>query len=139
MFSTKTLSIAPALILAVSLTACSDLLTELDSTSLAGAGPKAASPAVAKSEVTHPDLPPNLIACATATNLKAPSKIVDAAKAKEPAKGAAASADAKVVALQQQAEARRSCAIAIVGWYRKLQEATKKADPKTADATPIPK
>jgi hypothetical protein len=137
MYFTKTLSIAPALILAVSLTACSDLLTVLDQTSLpvaAAEEPKAASPVAAKSEVTHPDLPASLIACATATNLKAPSKIVDASKEKP---SAAKSADAKVVALQQQSEARRSCAIAIIGWYRKLQEATKKA--QTAQTAAAPK
>ncbi len=75
------------------------------------------------SAVTHPDLPSNLIACATASGIsKAPEK-----------KGAdgkpiVVSADAKVASLKKLADDRRACAIAIVGWYKKLQAASQKAD-----------
>jgi hypothetical protein len=78
----------------------------------------------ASSEATHPDVPANLVACATATHLKTPGQVVDASKK-------TASADAKVAALQAQSEARRTCAIAIVGWYRKIQAAN---SPKKAEA-----
>ena len=121
--ATKTLSTALAMTLAVFLTACSDLLTDLDQTSQLQ--PKAAAVVAVKSEPTHPDVPAHLVACATATGLKTPGGVVDAAK--KPA-----SADAKVAALQKQSEARRTCAIAIIGWYRKLQEASKKAEVATA-------
>jgi hypothetical protein len=111
MRSIKTLSLAPALILGVSLTGCSDLLSEMDKLSLAQAAEAKPVP-VAKQEPQHPDLPPNLVACATSKP-----------------KGATGSADAKVLALQKQADASRACALALAGWYRKLQEANRKADP----------
>ena len=114
--SLKRLAPALAMTLAVCLTACSDLLTDLDKTSLA-IQPKEVAAVAVKSEPLHPDIPANLVACATAAQKPPPAK-----------DGKTASADAKVNALKYTAEERRKCALAILGWYRKIQEANKKAE-----------
>jgi hypothetical protein len=115
MSATNKICLPLALTLAVCLTACSDLLANLDQTSQVGEQKQVAAVAV-KSEPTHPDVPAHLVACATATGLKSPAKDAKAA-----------SADAKVAALQKLSEERRTCALAIVGWYKKVQAANKKA------------
>jgi hypothetical protein len=120
MLNSKTFALALVTTLAVSLTACSDLLRDLDQTSDLTA-PKQAAPAVAKSEPTHPDVPPHLVACATATGIKTPSGAAKAAK--EPV-----SADVKVEALRKASEERRKCALAILSWYKTIQAANKKAE-----------
>lgn len=122
MLNLKTFALALATTLAVSLTACSDLLRDLDQTSDLSAA-KPAAQAVAKSEPTHPDIPGHLIACATATGMKP-----TAAAAKKEAAAPVVSADMKVAALQKQSEERRKCALAILSWYKTIQAVNKKAE-----------
>src|SRR5262245_23740924 len=102
--TTKRLSAAAAaMTLAVSLTACSELLaTETQAAAVLSDPPKL-------SETKLPDIPGHLVKCIE----------------KEPPK--ADTADKKVLALKLTAEERKACAKAILAWYRQIQAANKQA------------
>lgn len=91
--------------LAVSLTACSDLLAEMNREQLSEA-PKLAQAEAAK---PLPDIPPHLAKCV--------DKIAPPGK----------TANEKVLNLRKTDEERRVCARAILTWYRGLQNANKQA------------
>lgn len=95
--------LALGLTLAVSLTACSELLaTETQAAAVLSDPPKL-------SETKLPDIPSHLVKCIE----------------KEPP--AANTADKKVLALKLTAEERKACAKAILAWYRQIQAANKQA------------
>jgi hypothetical protein len=95
--------LALGLTLAVSLTACSELLaTETQAAAVLSDPPKL-------SETKLPDIPGHLVKCIE----------------KEPP--AASTADKKVLALKLTAEERKACAKAILAWYRQIQAANKQA------------
>ena len=93
--------------IAVSLTACSDLLKEQDKLA------SELAPKVVQNDVKTPDIPAHLVKC-----VQAPPKPGE-------------TANEKVVNLKLTAEERKKCAVAILAWYKEIQKAN-----KTASAAP---
>lgn len=112
----------PPILLAVSLSACSELLADLDKTSLVAAEkPQAVVASAAKTDAQLPDMPGYIATCLN----RAPHKA--AGKKGKDGKQAAPSADDKVVALKKTADDRQACGQAAVAWYKNLQKANGKA------------
>ena len=110
---------------AVFLTGCSTLLDDATIWAAAEKVPAPAVKPVAVAETKTPDVPPAIAKCLEAGHVRAKQNAALAAFQKK--HGRAPNADELVVQDMQSTEERNKCALALLQWYRQIQQANKKA------------